>query len=587
MARQRHLNQDQAAVNWQKFYVDPSQAQPLRDEGLVRNVVKKVADFLKRNPGASLPREIGRSTESGAADTLYTSFADRLWQVLYDRRSVYFDLLDMDRNDPIVHTALNIIAECVTGYEDVTIDAFEWQMENLDVKAMQILKDLKSRLRLGSESYQIVRKFVLFGDEFREVVVDENMVIQRFKSLASYQIIPNFDLYGNKQPGWIQRPERHIPQQTVSFEEWQIVPFIYGARYSYFGTGLMTPARRTWRRLQKMEDGMAIARMTRAYDTRIHRIPVKSEWDQRRQLEAILEYRRQMLKRRALEDSGNPYLRDNPWNPETDIFIPDDGTKRGGVDILAAQNMQLMNIADLEYHMNALLCCLRVPRKYLNMGVSKGALTDASLTAEDVQFARSLRQAQAVWREGIMQLAKWALLFQGYHTELLGVGMKLPKISTHDQLQDAKIKFTMAQAAQLFSQTLVQDGLPVEIIADNYMQLTDEDKEVLKKFITEKQADQERMARSMAAAGGSQPGVKTGLPPAEKVTDRSAPDDDEDDGEEQSALEVAQALARLQTLCRKQMRHLGLNNGLPEGLGYPERLERNLQTIHEIAANGH
>lgn len=585
MARRQHLNQDQAAVNWDKFYVNPSQAMPLRDETLVRSLVRKIADFLKKNPGSPLPHEVGRSTESGAADTLYTSFSDRLWQVLYDRRSVYFDLLDMDRNDPIVHTALNIIAECVTGYEDVEVDAFEWQMENLDAKAMQVLKDLKSRLRLGSESFQVVRKFVMFGEEFREIVVDENMVIQRFKSLASYQIIPNFDLYGNKQPGWIQRPERHVPAQTVSFEEWQIIPFVYGARYSYFGTGLMMPARRTWRRLQKMEDGMAIARMTRAYDTRVHRIPVKSEWDQRKQLEAILEYRRGMIKRRALEDSGNPYLRDNPWNPETDIFIPDDGTKRGGVDILAAQNMQLMNIEDLNYHMNALICCLRVPRKYLNLIAAKGALTDGSLTAEDIQFARSLRQTQAVWREGFMSLAHWALLFQGYQAEVLGVGMKLPMISIHDQLQDAKVQFTLSQAAQLFAQTLIQDGMPVEIVADNYMKLNDEEKELLKKFTVEKQADAERMARSIAKGAGSKDGVKTGLPPAGKP--QSLPQDDGDDDEEQSAEEIAHVLAKLQTLCRKQMRDLGLNNGLPEGLGYPERVANNRQIIAEIAANGY
>jgi hypothetical protein len=245
--------------------------------------------------------------------------------------------------------------------------------------------------------------------------------------------------------------------------------------------------------------------------------------------------------------------------------------------------MQLMNIEDLKYAQDELLCCIRVPRKYLNLGVTKGALTDGSLTAEDIQFARSLRQDQAVWREGYLLLAHWALLFQGFQAEKLGVGMKVPKISTHDQLQEAKIQFTLAQAAQLFSQTLIQDGLPIEIIADSYMRLNDEDKEILKKFITEKQADMERMARSIAAGEASKPGVKTGLPPAQKPS--GPEEDDEDEG--QSAEQVAHALAQLQTICRAQMHKLGLDGGLPEGLGYQERVESNRQIIAEIAANGH
>src|SRR5580765_2872766 len=142
--------------------------------GLVATLMNKLNSWVQNRPASNIPRALGSTTETGASDALYASFSDRLWRVRHDRRSIYNDLNEMDLNDPLVATALDVIADCVTGYEDVETDGFEWTMDSVNADAMKLLDDLKSRLQLGSEIWQIVRAFVRNGEEFREVVVEDD-----------------------------------------------------------------------------------------------------------------------------------------------------------------------------------------------------------------------------------------------------------------------------------------------------------------------------------------------------------------------------------------------------------------------------
>ena len=564
------------------YYGDDPRLVDPRKKRLLTRLKEAVAVFRGRHVGLPLPPQgVGgeaklTTSDTGAGDASYTSFADRHWQAYYDRRPVYFDLREMDYSDPVVHRALDVIADCVTGFEDSDVDGFEWSMETQNEAALQVLTDLKKRLRLGSEVWQVVRKFVLFGEEFREIVVNDQLDIVRFKSLPAYQVMPNFDEWGNKIGGWTQRPEVTATLRTVEFDEWQVIPFIAGARRGYFGTGLMMASRRSWRRLQKMADGMAIARMTRAYDKFLHRVPVKAEWDLKRQQEVILRYKDNMTKRRGLDASGNVTVNDDRNSVGTDFFIADDGTRRGGIDILASQNMQLMNVEDLNYHLNELLCALIVPRKYLGFPGAKGAMGDASLTAEDVQFARSLRSYQAVLREGLELLAQWALLFKGFDSQSLGVGVNLALISTHDHLQNAKIQFTMAQAASLFAQTLLGGGLPWELVAAKYMDLSDDEKAIMATFI---KSEEFKEAKVIAPPGVSAPGS-----PTPKTSTK--PEDDEDADQGVPAEAVAQTLTKLSMLCQREAER----HGVKFTVGHDERLARTRAVIAEIwsaGANGH
>lgn len=543
---------------------------------LVGEFRRKLAILIAGDTSLPAPRPMRDTTASGCADASYTSFTDRMWNISYERRVIYQDLLDMDRNGPLISTGLSIIADNTVCYEDVDVDGFQWELIKANSKALAVLNSLKQRLQLGQEVWQIVRNFTCFGEEYREMAVDADGLVQTFNSLPAWTILPRFDALGNRVPGFTQRPESMPGIRTIQLDEWQIIPFIDGPRRGWYGTGLMYSARRAFRRHEKMADGMAIARMTRAYDKLIHYVPVRQDWDEKRQQEKVWLYRTAMTKKRGLDSQGNPYMREDPFTVETDIYVPEDGTKRGRVEVLAQQNMQLMNVEDLRYHQDEILAALRVPRKYLNMQNKGQSSTSSAILAEDRQFARMLRQRQAVLRLGLITLGIRALTLQGFRADDLGVCVKMARINVVDFLEAAKVEFTLAQAAQLYSMTLLQGGLPPEILADRYMQLNDEEKEILKNFIVETEKGQEKAekkAEAQAAARGGRTSTNSNGT-SNNGTNSNAP----------TATQVAEVLATLGVLCQKTLEE----EGSEFNIGYSERKQLALNAIDDIVStNGY
>lgn len=546
------------------FFNPQSDNRRLRFEiPFVRRLIDAISKRVDRDPTPTptleTPSEV--DTGSGVADTSLASSTDRLWRVQTGRRAEYRDLRSMDEEDPIVPTALDVIADCVTGYEAVDVDGFEWELRKSSPKALVVLEDGKDRLALGTEAWQIVRNFVRNGEEYREVVVDDRDRVARFKSLPSYTIAPKTDDYGNQIPGWVQYPDTGAgygtfsERKTIPFESWQIIDFIYGAKRGHYGTGLMLPARRTWKRLQQIEDGMAIARQLRAYDKLLHRVPVKPEWNDVRVQEAVRNYKENMTKRKVLDSNSNERMVNRPLTVETDFYIPEDGTKRGNIELISSTNAQLAHIADVEYHQKLLLARTKVPRKFLNLGRGeKGVLTDGSLTAEDIQFARTLRGAQAILRRGYLQLGAFMLFLQGYDARDLGLTIRMAKISTTDALQDAKIALTWAQSAQVLAALL--GGLPPELLMTHYMQLDEREQGVLRSFVA---------TANPVVPGTPVAGDTSGQPPKVPV--------------EATVKEVAQAFASLQGLIQEELQRRG---ALPNLLSHWDRTERNLDTILEL-----
>lgn len=549
--------------------------------GIVRQLSNKIASLLTaKNLTVYQQPQQGKTSQTGAADTAYMSLSHQAWRVQWDRRAIYFDLKEMAQNDPLISTALDVIADCTTGFEDTDADSFEWTMEKENESALKILNDLKKRCELGPECWQMVHGFVQYGEEYREVVVDDEMIVRSFVSLPAYTITPKMDKRGNRAGGWEQRPEGVYYKDPIQFAEWQIIPFIYGVKRGHFGTGLMLPARRTWKRLVRVEDGMALARLIRSYDKLVHEVPVPANAPLAQQLEFVREYRKNMLKRRGVDEDGNLVQRENPFQVETDIFVPNDGSNRGGVQLLESKNNQLQYIEDVLYHQATLIARTKVPAKYLNLTRKSGALTDGGLTAEDIQFARTLRQAQAVLRHGLVRLANYALAMQGYSGDDLGVSVNLPKISTDDVLKDAKIQFTEAQAAEIISNILKDREIPWELVADKYMGLSEDEKAILSKWVDVREKEREEIQKKMFELGPP----SGALPKAARKPTNEAPRDPNSNALKQTdgvpAMQLVQALTSLEMAVQSEME---TRTNRRYRMGRAERLEQIKELVADVA----
>lgn len=405
-----------------------------------------------------------------------------LWKVYNDRKSVYKDIEQMDTEDELVSTALDIVADFIAADPKKS-----FQIVSKDKEVERILNSLSTRLKLSREVWQIVRAFYKHGNEFREVIIDRSvspMRIKGFKQTVSYQIWPKTNDMGDKLPGWLVVKDQDVSMNGgKELEEWQIVPFYYGEMKGALAVAPLASARKGWMRLSTMEDGMVVARLTRAYDKVVHRIPVKTEWTRDEIMSTIKRYKDAVTKRKLVASDGTMTNVDNPLSVDTDFYLPDDGTGKGGVSMLSANNTQLGNLNDIYYHREKLLTRLKVPISYLQiMSSQKTHLTAGSgVSNAELAFARTLQVVEATLEEGLRRLFDMELMLNGIAPSEDLYEIILTKINTKDLKEDADIELTYAQAAVYFIEAF--GALPAELLASKFMHLSIEQQEMMDKFL--------------------------------------------------------------------------------------------------------
>jgi len=459
---------------------------------------RKIGRFLKTlfDPDTGTPQhptqhpvpDVGNNMSStGITDTTTITYMANAWRVHQNRKSIYQDIERMDSEDEIVATALDIIADCSVSYAEPATPQQHFKIRAKTDKVQLILNNLSKRLNLPNEIWYICRDMVKHGNDFREVVVDRQaMKVIAFKQTISYQIYPKTNDRGDKCPGWTVKMDDDVfTGKEYDIEEWQIVPFIFGTKRGYLSIPPLAPARRNWLRLAKMEDGMAIARLIRAYDKMVHKIPVKPEMSTTEIMARIRMHKDAVTKRRILDSSGLVTQVDAPIDVQTDYYLPDDGSGRGGIELLSANNAQLSNINDIIYHREKLLSRLQVPIAYLQITTAQKTHIAAGASSQkadvEIQFARMLRRVQRHLLEGLRRVCDIELMLNGITPEEDLYDIELTQINTKDLRADSEIELTYAQAAVYFVEAF--GSLPPELLAEKFMHLNPDQQELLNTFI--------------------------------------------------------------------------------------------------------
>jgi len=439
------------------------------------------------NPDAAVP--IARTDKGGTdAVTVNISTSDvnmgqpHLWRVHNQRKTVYNDIDQMDSHDELVSTALDIIADFAAGYDEEGI-AFRVDAKG-NAKVQKILDDLVRRLDLQNDIHTIVRAMVKHGNEMREVLIDRKTSrIVSLKQTISYQIYPKLSKTNDKVPGWffVQEKDVYNGGGGTPMEEWQILPFCYGERRGALCVPILASARKNWQRLAMIEDGMGIARLVRAYDRLVHRVPTNPNWTPEQVQNNLNRYKEAITKRKLMSADGDMNMVDSPLQVQTDFFLPDIGDNRGGVDVLNSTNLQLGNLNDVYYHRERLLARLRVPIAYLQiMSTQKTHLKSGAVGDADIMFSRMLRGIHSILRRGLKRLFDMELALQGEVAEGAYV-IHFTRVSTDNLLEMAKIELTFAQAAAYFIEAF--GALPPELVASMFMRLDEKQQDIMDKFL--------------------------------------------------------------------------------------------------------
>jgi Bacteriophage T4-like portal protein (Gp20) len=447
-------------------------------------LIGKIAGLFKhekaspQNPADMDKRGLSTETSPGDVSQFWDQVALR-WRVDPDRKNTWLDIENMDANDEIVSQALDVLADAATGkLDDSTVESFYFSSDNLQV--LKILNEMTDRLGLKEKATDICRKMVKHGNEFREIIVAPYRgsfhVVRLKEDLPAYQFISNRDQFGNVNPDapWIQREDGTITgRNDIQFKPWQLVHWHYGEMHLGTAIPKLKSARRNWKRLCTVEDSMAQARMNRAYSKLIHRVPVEDSDDDETQGKKVARYKQLIQKKEFLSwATGQKGELENPLTVETDFFLPDDGSGRGGIETIDPKNNQLSDIPDVNYALNRLIARLGVPRKYLSIPEEGGKMNSSAGDNEEKQFARQVRNIQMAFRHGLRIICNLELILQEIdpldpkNTFLI----EMAEVNGDDQYRQAQRNMTNAAAAERF---LKMFDMPEEVYLRKFMQLSD------------------------------------------------------------------------------------------------------------------
>jgi len=433
-----------------------------------------------------------------------------------NRKRRYDEYEKMD-DYPEITAALDIYADDSTQKD---LRNKRWLVRSDSIDAIEEVEKLFERIHLERYYWDLVRGTCKFGDNFIEVVANEERMeegIRRIKILNPYYIMRIEDKFGYLKTFIQQIPKSdsnsgdwHTQQSSyIELDKNQIVHFRLHSsdpKYYPYGKSIMAGAIRVYRSLKLMEDAMLVYRLSRAPERRIFYVDVGNLPASK--AEAFLETMKTRFKKEKFHNNQNQVdARYNPLAVDEDFFIPTRGNQGTKVDTLkGAEN--LGEVDDVKYFRDKLLATLKIPKDYI-VEYDKSPERKANLSQLDVKFARVIKRVQDCVAQGFTDIAQKHLEMVGYPKSIIK-DLKIDLPDPSDVFIKRKLEIDEAKARVVTA--VVGTGLfPTDHIYKEFYNMTDTEIEMLKKDLeeeqdkqAEKEAQQVGMQQQAQAAGQMQ-----------------------------------------------------------------------------------
>jgi len=293
-----------------------------------------------------------------------------------------------------------------------------------------ILDDLfNNRLHVYVELPMIARHLCKYGNTYELLHIDKNEGVLGWMMLPVYEVDREENGFGltnapalatatnETKPDEVNFVWRGVNSET-RYKNWQVAHFrlLYDSFFLPYGTSMLHKARRAWRMWSMMEDAMLIHRLDKAVERRVFKIYVGGIDDQ--DVPAYVNEIANRFKRTEIIDpkTGQVDLRKNFLDVSSDYFIPvrrEDAPNP--IETLPAANSQIQ-MEDLEYMQEKMLCAMRVPRTFLNFKEANGKAQNLSFT--DIRFSRMINRVQQFLLLELNKIAMIHLYVLGLHDDL-------------------------------------------------------------------------------------------------------------------------------------------------------------------------
>ena len=414
----------------------------------------------------------------------------------YLRPQLYSEYDVMDQ-DPIIASALDIISDDCTLKNDMgEVLSIRSSNENIQKILYNLFYDV---LNIEFNLWAWVRQMSKYGDFFLKLEIAEKYGVYNVIPYTAFHIerLEGFNRNNPSEVKFRYSPDGLVnansglyavtgqgTDQTggVTFDNYEMAHFrlIGDTNYLPYGRSYLEPARKLFKQYTLMEDAMLIHRIARAPEKRIFYVNVGSIPPN--EVDAFMQKTISNMKRTPYVDkqTGDYNLKYNMQNMMEDFYIPIRGNDTT-TKIDTTKGLDYDGIQDVVYLRDKLFAALKVPKAFL--GYDENIEGKATLTAEDIRFARTIERIQRILVSELNKIALVHLYSQGYRDEALTnfeLSMQTPSII----FEQEKIEL-MKSKAELAQSLLEQKLLPTDWIYDNIFHLSEDQYDEYRDLIRE------------------------------------------------------------------------------------------------------
>jgi hypothetical protein len=484
----------------------PSQLMPRRNPGLVRRIAELV---LRAVPQTGPQPEDQNTTQTGIVSEGLVSLYDRQFKFDVTRRATYKDVEEIDQASEEASIALDTITNNVTTSDDGVQMSF--QVFSRNPKVMEVIEKVVTTCKLHQSVRAMVRNLIKYGDMFAEVVINLRGEVVAVKQLPPITMFRNEDLTGNlllgeprydKESGKVKNGSEECAfeqkaeatgQMLATFWPWQIIHMrLNHDGFSPYGKSHLRVARITYKKLKALEESLIVGRLTRDILKLVFYVDTTGlSPDQRRR--ALQDFQFSVMQRMHVDGR-----RENPFSVMTDFFVSSGWIKMGQqvqpmqtkVDIIDPKNVGIHDITDIEYLHRKFTAALRVPRAHL--GFEKDVNSKSTLTIQDVQYVRFLRDIQQVVGHGLEQLFDTALILADIDPESEEYVISWPALSAVDQMNAAQSELWRAQSHAIYANPPF-DSIDGRWVQQHIFNMSDEEMDEVDTRVAAYKATQDQM----------------------------------------------------------------------------------------------
>ena len=500
--------------------------------GIVSNITGRVSKWFDADKEKiTIPLKKGND-ESQIAGSNGGGFAngysgyDQLSDSLHMEDSLMYRYADYEEMDdyPEIGSALDVYADDAT-VQDAQHNTCIWPVSP-DRIVREILDDLLyRRLRIDEDIYALTRGLAKYGNAYAEILANDTGVVG-----LNYLPAPTMrrveDEKGNLI-GFVQSLDsrflmdnrsiiediknKKLPEGTIFFEPYEVVHWrLQGKRvHTTYGYSILDSARWIFRRLVMAEDSALIYKLTRAPARFAFYVDTGNLPPAQRT--AYVNQVKQAYKKKKLFNAATGKLdfRANPLAMDEDFWIPtSNGVDATRIDVVSGPDYQTTD--DLEYFRGKLFSALKVPRRYLGFD---GGESRASLSQEDVRFARTIQRLQREVRNGYKKVCRIHLAALNVDPDQLAYDLRMTTSSTIFELSQLELLNARAGAA-----AALIEYLPKEWILEKIFEFPKDDATYIQQTKKNEMRDEalfnaDTEAKAMSAAQVGMGGTEGGLPP--------------------------------------------------------------------------